>query len=224
MSGLSAYTRFSLAASCLSSLAYLVGEQTTAVVPGSALAIVLKTLPVGLLVLAALTTRLRGSGMQALVLALCATGDMLLEVNGGFQWGAASFALGHLVATIWLLRYRATITAPRGLAAAALMQIALLAPIVFKQPRVPEAFAMIYGLSIALMTGALIVSRFPRRAAWGAIVFMVSDLLIVINLTAPVFGPQLDGILIWTGYYVAQCMIFAGINAGLRAEPQARRR
>lgn len=223
MSGLSAYTRSSLAASCLASLAYLIGEQTPVVVPGSTLAIVLKTLPVALLALAALTTRLPGSRMQALVLALCAIGDMLLEVDGAFQWGAASFALGHLVATIWLLCYRAPITAVRGLAAAALMQIALLAPLVFTQPRVPEAFAMIYGLSIALMAVALIVSRFPRRAAWGAILFMASDILIVANLTAPVFGQQVDGILVWTGYYVAQCLIFAGVNAGLRAESQARR-
>ena len=147
----------------------------------------------------------------ALVMAFGALGDMVLVVN--FTGGAAAFLLGHLVAIALYVKHRR----PEMVAGERITMAALLLAI-------PTAsFALtgrgevaLYALGLGGMAAAAYASDFPRsRAALGALMFAVSDLLIFAEM-GPMAQSALPGLLIWPLYYFGQFLIAVGVIGALR--------
>ena len=177
-----------------------------------AAAIVAKGLAVGLLALAA-ALRARGSDgwLLAAVMTLGAAGDVLLEID--FATGASAFALGHLAAIVLYLRNRRLADGLPDRAVAALVPAAVtFLPLIILRER-PEAIAFaLYGLVLGAMAAAAWMSRFPRRVAAGAFLFVASDMLIAVRLAE---GVVWLGLAVWWLYYAGQLLIFLGVRQGL---------
>lgn len=167
---------------------------------------------VGLLALWAATQARSADGWRiAAVLALGATGDVLLDV-AGLTIGAVAFLAGHLVA-IWLyLRHR---RAPLWIAAAVAIGVAALA---WSLPDARGAApgVTLYALGLGAMAGAAAISRFPAMVALGAALFVVSDLLIFARM-GPLAESALPGLLIWPTYFAGQALIAWGGVTYLRS-------
>lgn len=156
---------------------------------------------------AALQARGADGRLIALVLALGALGDVLLETHG-LTVGALAFLAGHLVAVALYLRNLA-----RPLVLAVLVALAV--------PAASWLLAWDYGvaaysLGLGAMAGAALCSRFPL-AGVGALLFVVSDLLIFARL-GPLAGSALPGLLIWPLYVAGQALIGWGVVTTLRSE------
>ena len=158
--------------------------------------VVLKGAGVALLALAAAAgARALDGRMLAAVMAAGATGDVLLNLRGGFAAGAAAFAVGHVVAIALYWRNRDPRPAAwRWLAAGALLGL---------------------GVLLCAMAAAALLSRF-RLAGLGAVLFVVSDAMIGARL-GNLAGGFLWGLGIWYLYYFGQLLIFTGVRAGLGA-------
>lgn len=151
----------------------------------------------------------------ALVMALCALADMVLDVQ--FTAGAVLFLLGHLAAFALYRRYRRD-----GLGAwdwliglTILLGTPLLAFALTEDPGV--AF---YAAGLGLMAEGAWNSTFPRdRVALGALLFVASDQLIFARMGA-LAGNGIAGTLVWPLYYFGQMLICTGIIAALRARGQ----
>jgi uncharacterized membrane protein YhhN len=182
--------------------------------PGAAM-IALKGAGVGLLAAAALIAARTADGrLLALVLALGATGDVLIEVD--LAAGASAFAAGHLVAVALYLRNQRGAAGPLDLGVAALLPAAAaVTPFLLLRGR-PEALAfVIYGALVGAMAAAAWTSRFPRGlVALGALLFLASDMLIAARL-AMAARPFELGLAIWLLYYGGQFLIFVGVSASL---------
>lgn len=178
--------------------------------------LLLKGSGVSLLALAALQIPARGAGWLALVMALGAAGDMLLEMQGLFLAGGASFAAGHLVAMIFYARHRRqTVPADRIIAAAFILYGLAMPPLV-TPAGLPVGLAMIYAVLLCGMAASLWLSRFPRLAALGAIFFVVSDTVLVMRMGGGgPFGQPLDGMIVWITYFGGQWLITLGVARGL---------
>lgn len=170
---------------------------------------------VGLLALYALTLARDRYGYQiAVVMALGALGDVLLEVN--FIAGASAFLLGHVTALELYLRF-ARITSPsqKALGAALLIgtpAIAWLLP----ADRAMAASIGVYALVLGGMAGAAWTSSFSRyRVGMGAVLFVASDLLIFARM-GPMAESVLPDLLVWPLYYVGQLLICLGVVGTLR--------
>ncbi|EGD58591.1 YhhN-like protein [Novosphingobium nitrogenifigens DSM 19370] len=139
----------------------------------------------------------------AVVLALGAVGDMLIEVN--LVAGALAFLAGHWLAVWFYLRHP---RAGRGLNVMPLVMV--LIPLMgWKLSRMPVT--AIYSVGLAAMAGSAWASGFPRsRVALGAILFVTSDLLLFgrMGLLA---GSPWTGDLIWPTYYFGQVLIALGV-------------
>lgn len=188
-------------AALLAGASYLVATRVTA--DPIALAI-WKGAGVGLIALwAAAMARNRDGWLFAVVFALHAAGDVLLETSGMTVGGAAFFA-GHLVA-IWL--YLANLRpAPSS------SQQVLAAGLVFGTPLIAwlltrDIGVAIYALGVGAMAGTAWRSRFPRyRVGLGAVLFVISDLLIFARM-GPLAGAAWPGLLIWPLYFGGQMLI-----------------
>ena len=186
-----------------------------------ALLVTLKGLPVGLLAVdAACRARSIDGWLLTAVLALGAAGDILLEIV--FEIGAAAFALGHLVAALLYLRNRRPLTttsfAVRWLPLL-ILPAAVVAPRLLLGAGHPTLSSFtLYAAIIALMVTTALYSCFPRRlTGLGALLFLLSDLLIAARM-----GPHLNGserqiasYAIWTLYYLGQLLIYLGVSRGL---------
>ena len=152
------------------------------------------------------------------VMALGATGDVLLEAVN-VATGALAFLLGHLVAIALYLRNRrpALTTSQRALGW-------LIAPLT-----IAIAFALtgssgvgIYAAALGVMAATAWMSRFPRyRVGLGAMLFVASDLLIF-SRAGPLAASFLPTLLIWPFYFAGQALIAVGVVATLdraQAEP-----
>ena len=162
---------------------------------------------------AAIQARGTDGWLIALVLALGATGDVLLETHG-LTIGALAFLAGHGVATILYLRNRAS----QGWFAVPVA--VLIAVIAFLLPANREAAPGIalYASGLGAMAGTALFSRFPRGCTGlGALLFAASDLLIFARL-GPLSGSPLPGLLIWPLYVAGQMLIAWGVVATLREE------
>jgi uncharacterized membrane protein YhhN len=182
--------------------------------------IAVKGAGVGLLALAALSRARDLDGrLLALVLALGATGDVLLESS--LAAGAAAFAVGHVVAILLYRRNRRTGTDQKDWATAALVLLAAAAvPGLLLQGRMEALPFTLYALLLGAMAASAWLSRFPRRlVAAGALLFLASDMLIAFRMASETAGL---GPPIWLLYYVGQLMIFLGISSSLPAEPAGR--
>ncbi len=147
----------------------------------------------------------------ALVMALGALGDMVLEVS--FTFGAMAFLLGHLAAIALYLRHHRRVMhkAERYTAAALLLAIPGLSFALTGRPEV--AF---YALGLGGMTSAAFASEFPRRrVALGAAMFAVSDLLIFARM-GPLAESAIPHLLVWPLYYFGQFLITVGVIGALR--------
>ena len=178
--------------------------------------LVLKGSGVACLALAALQLPVRGAGWLALVMALGAAGDVLLDLPGLFLAGGASFAAGHLVATIFYARHRRQTAAADRLIAAALILYGLAMPPLLTPDGLPVGFAMIYAVLLCCMAASLWLSRFPRLAALGGLLFVLSDTVLVLRMGGGVLlAPMMDSMLVWISYFGGQWLITLGVARGL---------
>lgn len=176
--------------------------------PGSHMAhdplllVVWKGAGVSLLALwAALRARDVDGWLLAAVLALGAAGDVLLEA-AALEIGGAVFLAGHLVAIVLYLRNRRADAA----------WWALLLPVVIAgmgavlpADRAAAPGMALYGFGVAAMAACAMMSRF-RLAALGALLFVVSDVLILARL-GPLAGSLLPMLLVWPLYFIGQALI-----------------
>lgn len=147
----------------------------------------------------------------ALVMALGALGDMILEVD--FTFGALAFLLGHLFAiALYLKHHRRVMRRAERLATAGLL---LAIPIAsFALTGRPEV--ALYAFGLGGMTAAAYASDFPRsRVALGAAMFAVSDLLIFARM-GPMAESAIPHLLVWPLYYFGQFLIAVGVIGKLR--------
>ncbi|MFM2371171.1 MAG: hypothetical protein RIS85_893 [Pseudomonadota bacterium] len=153
----------------------------------------------------------RNAHLIALVMALGALGDMVLEVN--FTGGAVAFLLGHLAAITLYLRHRRP--NPTGSQKAAAVTTLLAAPVISWQLTGAGEVAL-YALGLGGMAAAAWLSSFPRyRVGVGAMMFVASDLLIFARM-GPLAHSALPSLLIWPLYYFGQFLICTGVIGALR--------
>lgn len=153
----------------------------------------------------------RHARLMALVMALGAVGDMLIEVD--FTGGAIAFLLGHVAAIALYLDFRRErLSASQK--AAAITTLAAVPIIAFQLTG--RAEVALYALGLSGMAAAAWSSSFPRyRVGLGAMMFVASDLLIFARM-GPMAGSPLPGLLIWPLYYFGQFLICTGVIATLR--------
>lgn len=171
---------------------------------------------VGFLALAAVRSARETDGwLLALVLGLGSAGDVLLEID--FAWGAASFALGHAGAILLYLRNRRGGAVAADVAVAALLlALAVGGPWLLLEGRPERTAFAAYGLLLGAMAASAWLSRFPRRhVAAGALLFVVSDLLIAAGIGMGA-RPVVLGLAIWYLYFAGQLLIYLGVSAVLR--------
>lgn len=151
----------------------------------------------------------------ALVMALGALGDMVLEVN--FAGGAMAFLLGHLAAIALYLKHHRRVMhkAERPTTAALLLAVPIASFALTRRPEVA-----LYALGLGGMTSAAFASDFPRsRVAFGAAMFAVSDLLIFARM-GPMAESAIPHLLVWPLYYFGQFLITVGVIGALRRRGQ----
>ena len=154
----------------------------------------------------------RNAHLIALVMALGAVGDMLLELY--FTAGAAAFFLGHLAAIALYLRHRREhpTASQKAAAVATLIGVPLIS---WQLTHAPEV--AFYALSLAGMAASAWLSNFPRyRVGLGAMMFVASDLQIFARM-GPLAGSSVADLLIWPLYYFGQFLICTGVVTTLRA-------
>lgn len=180
-----------------------------------AAATLLKGAGVALLALAAaVLARGLDGRLLAAVLAAGATGDMLLNLPGGFAAGAAAFAVGHAVAILLYWRNRRRPSAAwRWLGAGALLGLAVAGPMALLPPGIERTAVTVYAVFLCAMAGAALLARFPLAAA-GALLFVVSDAMIGARLGGLAEGFAW-GLGVWYLYYFGQLLIFTGVRRGL---------
>jgi len=183
-------------------------------VPGQPLLAAWKSSGVGLLALWTLLCIGNAPGKWiALVLALGAIGDALIEV-AGLTAGALAFLAGHLVATwFYLNNRRATLE----LAVPIALTIAVAAWLLPANRSIAMGVA-IYGLGLGAMTGTAFNSRYSRAfVGFGALLFTASDLLLFARM-GPLRHSLLPGVLIWPLYFTGQLLIALGVVQTTMAE------
>lgn len=146
----------------------------------------------------------------ALSLAFCALGDGLIEFD--LRAGAASFIMAHLTAIFLYWRHLRVHPVP--------VQ-KIIAVLLFAIPPVLAYFlpgqggdgrmTAFYTLFLSAMAAMAWSSNFPRyRVGIGAILFIISDLLIFARL-GPLSAATWVGPTIWYSYYAAMVLIATGI-------------
>jgi uncharacterized membrane protein YhhN len=176
-----------------------------------------KGLGVGLLaVYAARLAKCRDGWQIALVMALGAAGDIVLDIQ--FAAGAGLFALGHLVAIhlYWRNRRTSQSASQRLLALALLILVPLIAWLL-----AGRADVLFYALLLGIMAAMAWSSRFSRhRVGLGAVLFAISDLLIFARM-GPLHGLEGVGIAVWSLYYAGQYLIATGVTQALQTPSRA---
>ncbi|MGN6620949.1 MAG: lysoplasmalogenase family protein [Sphingomonas sp.] len=158
-------------------------------------------------------SRARGADgwLIALVMALGALGDVLLDAVGETS-GAVAFLAGHLVAIALYLRNRRPSLAPSqrllGLVIAPLTVVTAVTCVAAAGKALPVG---IYAAVLGSMAAMAWTSRFPRyRTGLGGILFVASDLLIFSRM-GPLAGSHLPTLLVWPLYFAGQALIAIGV-------------
>ncbi len=180
-------------------------------IEGSVFAVIWKMAAVGFLVPFALRRHHEGEFVPlAVMLALYVLGDGLIELS--MIAGALAFAAGHFIG-IWLYfrHRRVSPTFSQKLLAVAIL---LLTPVIaYNLPPTAEEGAHVaaYSVILAAMAAAAWSSNFPRyRVGTGAVLFVISDLLIFARL-GPLADSGVTSIAIWYLYYFGVFLIATGI-------------
>lgn len=172
--------------------------------------IVWKGLGVGLLAVWAATRAKSTDGwLITAVLGFGALGDVLLEAVD-LTTGAVAFLIGHLIAVGLYLRNRQGIMLPAVAVALLVAGFSYLLP----ADRAAAPGIALYALGLGAMAGAASISRFPRMVVFGALLFVISDLLIFARL-GPMAGSAIPGLLIWPTYCAGQALIAYGVVTAL---------
>ncbi|HYE45002.1 MAG TPA: lysoplasmalogenase family protein [Caulobacter sp.] len=171
---------------------------------------------VGLLaVYAALKARSLDGWLLVAVMALGATGDVLLGAIS-LMAGAIAFLAGHLVAIgLYLRNHRPNLSRSQRLLAVVLVPATVAIAWMLPADRAGAAGIALYSFGLAVMAACAWISRFPRFwTGLGAVMFVVSDLLIFARL-----GPLPDtfetGLAVWGLYFAGQLMICLGVTGKL---------
>ncbi len=161
-------------------------------------------------VYAGLCARSNAGWIVALVMAMGALGDVLVERS--LATGSAAFIVGHIAATsLYLSNRRPVLTqSQRWLAI-----ITVPAVMLISWSLTQDAGVAFYSLFLAVMAASAWISRFPRFwTGIGAMLFVASDLLIFAQM-----GPMADAdwinYAIWALYFVGQLMIVLGVTRTL---------
>ena len=171
---------------------------------------------VGLLALyAASRARDLDGWLIAAVMALGATGDVLLEVLG-LTRGALAFLAGHIIAIALYLRHlRPDLPTADKLFAALLVPATVAVAWSLPADRAAAPGIALYAAGLSLMAAAAWLSRFRRdRVALGALAFLVSDLLIFAR-SGPLHGQFWVSDAIWILYFGGETLICLGVTEGL---------
>jgi uncharacterized membrane protein YhhN len=178
---------------------------------GGLFAMFWKMAAVGLLVPFALRRHHEGEFvLLAIMLALYALGDGLIEID--MVAGALAFAAGHAVAMVIYFRHlRVKPAFSQKLLAG---MILLFTPVIAYglPPTQDEAIQVAaYSIILAAMAAMAWSSNFPRyKVGFGALLFVVSDLLIFAQL-GPLADSEITGVAIWYLYYFGLLMIAVGV-------------
>lgn len=178
---------------------------------GNLFAIIWKMAAVGLLAPFALRRHHEGEfAWLAIMLAFYALGDGMIELS--MIYGAIAFAAGHVVGIFLYFRHRRVGAAFSQKLLA--VTILLLTPVIaYALPGNPEEGLQVaaYSVILAAMAAMAWSSNFPRyRVGTGAVLFVISDLLIFARL-GPLADSKLTSIAIWYLYYFGVFLIATGI-------------
>lgn len=207
--------RIVLAAAILAGVSY-VGSWFLDLPPAAATT--WKGLGVALLaVYAALSARSLDGGLLALVMAFGALGDVLLETHG-LVTGALAFLAGHLVAILLYLRNcRRPLGGPDWAVGVGLLVAVPVIAFLLPPDRAGAGLIALYALGLAAMSAAAWLSRFARQlVALGAVMFVVSDLLIFLRTGRPALDGFPTALAVWGLYFGGQALIAVGVVRGLR--------
>lgn len=209
--------RLALAAAIVGGVSYLAADHL-AVSPVASLA--WKGSGVGLLALyAALSAESLDGWLICAVMALGVAGDVLLG-PAGFVVGGAAFLAGHLTAiALYQRNRRAGLGGAAWLAAAALVAATVAAAFALPADRSAAPGVAVYAVGLSSMAASAWLSRFPRRVALGAMLFLVSDLLIFARSGPLAHGGVWVGFAIWGLYFAGQALIAAGVVRTLAPAP-----
>lgn len=180
-----------------------------------------KGLGVGLLTVhAALRARSLDGWLLTAVMAFGTLGDVLLGA-AGLTIGAIAFLIGHVIAIGLYQRNRGR-PVPRGRLVLALALVPATVIIAFLLPadRAGAPGVAFYSLGLSLMAASALVSRLPRSVGLGAVMFVISDLLIFAR-SGPLPESFLTGLGVWGLYYFGQMLICVGAARGLNPSPLA---
>ena len=155
-------------------------------------------------------------------LVVAAIGDMAIMFD--LIAGGAAFFVAHVIIIVMLLRHRRPPLEGRDSA----IFIALLLGTPFVAYFLPYDERLswpvaIYALALGGMAAGAWASDFPRvRVGAGAILFVISDLLIFAGL-GPLSGSQIPEYLVWPIYYLGMFLLTVGVVTTLRKrDPELR--
>lgn len=170
---------------------------------------------VGLLALwAAVGARSADGWLLAIAFAIYAAADMAIEF--GMVPGAATFLLGHSVMIALFLRHRRTLGREDWMIAALMLIAVPIAAFLLPERPADAAQVAIYAAVLGAMATGALVSTFRRdRVYLGAMLFVVSDMLIFARLGVLRDSPIPD-LGIWPLYFAGQALMVAGTVQGLR--------
>jgi len=172
---------------------------------------------VGLLaVYAALKARDLDGWLICAVMALGASGDVLLETHGHTVGGLA-FLAGHMVAVgLYLRNRRKFLTLSQLALAVCLVPATVLIAFLLPEDRAWAPGVALYALGLSLMAATAWASRFPRFVVGtGALMFLVSDLLIFARSGHRLPDNLVVGLAVWGLYFGGQLLICVGVTGAL---------
>lgn len=153
----------------------------------------------GVALLALWVLRRTGRRDMAAVFAFGALGDVLLAIS--LTLGAAAFLVGHLIASWIYTRQR---TGPWWIAPLSAVMIAACGYALSQ-----SATVAFYAATLGLMAGSAVASGLPRQIGIGAVLFVLSDLLIFARL-GPLAHSVLPTLFVWPLYFAGQALIAHG--------------
>ena len=163
---------------------------------------------------AASVARERDGWLLAGVMALGATGDVLLEV-AGLTIGAVAFLAGHVVAIVLYWRHRRT---PRSGSDTIVAGLLLAGTPAVSCLLTHDAGVALYATGLGGMAASAWISEFPRaRVGLGAILFVVSDWLIFAR-GGVLAESAIPDLFVWPTYFVGQALIAWGVVMALENE------